>query len=173
MKWPPKWQKIWLNSLNVKESCFIASFLISFSMGYTGPCFTKAREIMPFHSSLQQKYLKWRTHANVETTEHILFLSHNLKLMEILAWLAVLQIHTYRFLLFQIDSGVILKNKQIKFLVNNIIIHVVAHHTIMECTKKKLPLPNKCMKKCMKTLYMSINIIYSRPLLKSLFLFNY
>ncbi|TDH00200.1 hypothetical protein EPR50_G00185960 [Perca flavescens] len=45
------------NSLNAKESCFNASFLISLRIGNTGPSFTKGKEIMPSHNSLWQQHL--------------------------------------------------------------------------------------------------------------------
>src|SRR4029434_4833011 len=42
----------------LKERWFNASFLISFSIGYTGASFTKGKEIMPSHNSLRQQHLK-------------------------------------------------------------------------------------------------------------------
>ena len=47
--------KSWSSSLNAKERCFNASFLISFSIGYTWPSFTKGKEIILSHNSLQQQ----------------------------------------------------------------------------------------------------------------------
>ncbi len=44
------------NSLNAKERCFSASFLISFSIGYTGPSFMKGKEIIPSHNSSRQQH---------------------------------------------------------------------------------------------------------------------
>ena len=33
----------WSNALRAKERCFSASFLISFSIGHTAPCFTNEK----------------------------------------------------------------------------------------------------------------------------------
>ena len=59
------YDKSWSNSLNAQERCFSVYFIFSFSIGYTGPSFTKGKEIMPSHNSLrQQQQTIYMTHVN-------------------------------------------------------------------------------------------------------------
>lgn len=82
-KWPRRWELF-----SAKESCFDASFLISFSVGCPAAAFAGGCNIMPPHKSLRWHYLKWlfirlsmETNAMLLTQVQLLY-SYSPKLME-------------------------------------------------------------------------------------------